>query len=433
MDLLAEASQTIVMVKATGNWQLSSTLEWVEVSPSSGTGNAQVNLKTLANSGTAARKGELIITSGSLSKTLYINQDGRDYPDYYSPPNKEGMREITSLDMASQLGIGWNLGNSLEAIGGETAWGNPRVSPAMIAAVKAAGFSTVRIPVAWSRFTNASQYTIDPAWMARVEEVVGYVLDQEMNVILNMHWDGGWMQPTFAEQAEVNKRLEKMWIQIALHFRDYNDQLLFAGSNEVMVEGDYSTPKAENITVQNGFNQTFVNAIRSTGGRNTYRHLLVQAYNTNIDYAVAHLQLPEDTTEDRLMVEVHYYDPYEFALKETNEVLQWGKNATDSKQTAGWGEEEHAIHQFKKLKQTYVDKGVPVIIGEFGAIAKLDNSAHHEFRTYYIETIVQQMLNHDLVPIYWDNGHTGNYGFGLFDRDQAKTLYPAMIYSLTKH
>lgn len=167
------------------------------------------------------------------------------------------MRDITNLELANEMGIGWNLGDSLAAIGGEMAWGNPKTTKELIGVIKTAGFKSVRIPVAWSKFTNAETFEIDPVWMARVQEVLDYVTDNDMYVVMNIHWDEGWMQPTFAQQNYVNDRLEKMWIQIALNFRDYDDHLLFARTNEVMVDGDYSTSKSEYYQVQNSLNRDY--------------------------------------------------------------------------------------------------------------------------------------------------------------------------------
>ena len=141
-----------------------------------------------------------------------------------------------------------------------------------------------------------------------------------------------------------------MWRQIAIRFRNYDDHLLFAGANEVMVDGDYSTPKTEYYTVQNSFNQTFVSTVRSTGGRNAYRHLVVQGFNTNIDHTINFFKTPIDVIANRLMVEVHYYDPYNFTLNENTTLIQWGKNATDPSKTETWANEAYADGQFQKMK-----------------------------------------------------------------------------------
>src|SRR5215213_244672 len=185
----------------------------------------------------------------------------------------------TAQQVANQITIGWNIGNTLEAQCGETAWGNPAVSQTLINAVKAAGFNAVRIPAAWDCHT--SNGTIDSAWIARVKQVVDYAYNQNMYVVLNIHWDGGWLEehPLYSYQQSVNQKQNNYWTQIANYFKNYNERLLFAGTNEV--HADYNTPTTENNTVQQSFNQTFVNAVRATGGNNASRTLVVQTYNTN--------------------------------------------------------------------------------------------------------------------------------------------------------
>jgi endoglucanase len=150
-----------------------------------------------------------------------------------------GMSNLTSVELAPHMIPGWNIGNSLEATGGETSWGNPLITQRLIDSVKAAGFRAIRIPVAWSKFSDTSAYTIKTEWLNRVKEVVDYVMNDSLYAIINIHWDGGWMQPTYAMQEYVNNRLAVMWEQIALQFREYDHHLLFAGTNEVLVDGNY--------------------------------------------------------------------------------------------------------------------------------------------------------------------------------------------------
>ncbi|MBD8488873.1 cellulase family glycosylhydrolase [Echinicola sp. CAU 1574] len=432
LDYDADGGSKEIALTSNSPWEAQTTVNWLSLQPSSGDGNAMLTFTSTNNAETSPRSTTLEIKAGSITKSVSIYQAAYEpkFPDNYIPADASQMRDISSLELAQEMGLGWNLGNSLEAIGGETAWGNPLVTKSLIDAVKAAGFEAVRIPVAWSKFSDEANYTIDETWMNRVEEVVNYVLDNELYAIINIHWDGGWMQPTYAQQDQVNERLSAMWIQIALHFRNYDDHLLFAGSNEVLVEGEYGTPSPENYMVQNGFNQTFVDAVRSTGGRNTYRNLVVQGYNTNIDHTVNFLEIPEDNTTDRLMVEVHYYDPYEFALDENSMISQWGPNATDPSLTASWGNEAHADSQFLKMKTKFIDQGIPVILGEYGAITKMDFKDHEKYREDYIQYLTQSMVNHGLVPFYWDNGFTGNHGFGLFNRATGETIYEELVQNI---
>ena len=375
----------------------------------------------------------------SLAQTATINEKARHIQSgHYAvadsiPPDTTGMRDLSSVELAKEMVPGWNVGNSLDAIGGETAWGNPKISQRLIDSIRAAGFHAVRIPVAWSNFMDTTTYTIDPALMNRVEEVVNYVLNDSMYAIVNIHWDGGWMQPTYASQVYVNTRLAAMWRQIAIHFRDYDDHLLFAGTNEVMVTGNYGTPTVEYYTVQNSFNQTFLTTVRSTGGRNFYRHLVVQGFNTNINYTVSYFSAPHDVTTNRLMVEVHYYDPYNFTLNSSSSITQWGKNATDPAKTETWANESYADGQFQKMKTKFIDHGYAVILGEYGVIARTNlgspalNAEYAGYRLYYMQYITGSMYRHGLVPIYWDNGYTGNNSLGLFNRSTGARVHSDII------
>jgi len=352
------------------------------------------------------------------------------------PPDTTDMRNIISVELAKEMVPGWNVGNSLEAIGGETAWGNPLISQALMDSIKAAGFNAVRIPVAWSNFSDEAIFTIKQSWLDRVEEVVDYVLRSDMYAIINEHWDNGWIQPTYEDSEYVNNRLAVMWKQIAIHFRDYDDHLLFAGTNEVHVEDNWGAPTKENYTVQNRYNQVFVSTIRATGGRNYYRHLVVQGYVTNINYTMNYFVIPKDVVPNRLMVEVHYYDPYNFTLNESSNITQWGRWATNPSKTETWANESYADNQFNKMKTKFIDKGYAVILGEYGAIARLNlgsaelNAEHAEYRRYYNFYITHSIVSHELVPFYWDNGYTGDHGLGIFNRATGAQVYPDIVKAL---
>jgi endoglucanase len=337
------------------------------------------------------------------------------------------MRNITSLELSKQMSPGWNLGNSLEALPTETSWGNPLTTQALMDAVKAAGFKTVRIPASWKAHADADD-NIDAAWMARVKQVVDYAHNAGLYAIVNIHWDGGWMQPTYAQQTTANARLTKFWKQIATAFKDDDDHLLFAGTNEVMVDGDYGTPTTEYCTVQKGFNQTFVDAVRATGGNNAKRHLVVQAFNTNIDFATTcNATLPSDTAASRLFMEVHYYDPFDFTINDKSSIWQWGSIATDPAATETWANEPYVDVQFQKMKAAFIDKGVPVLLGEYGAMLRTEYDAAGTYRTYWDKVITKSAFQHGLVPVYWDNGYPDNHQMGLFDRASGAQAYPDVI------
>jgi len=414
-------------------WTLTNSADWLTVSGTSGTGMGYVSLVIAENDTEEARTATITVASGSETRMVQIEQSANENSStitYDIAPDPSNMSTMTSVQLTAEMGTGWNLGNTLEAIGGETAWGNPMASKQLVDAVKAAGFKTIRIPVSWSNFSNDATFTINPAWLARVEEVVNYARDNDMYVIMNEHWDGGWMQPTNAQQAYVNNRLAIMWKQVATHFRDYDYHLIFAGSNEVMVDGDYGTPTSEYYTVQNSFNQTFVTAVRATGGRNAYRYLAVQGFNTNIDHTFAFAEIPVDVTPTRLLMEVHYYDPYNFTLNENSTITQWGSIATDPAQTETWANETFVDAQFQKMKTKFVDNGVGVILGEFGAIVRTDIPGSETFRAYYLNYVANSARTHGLVPVYWDNGFIGNHTMALFNRNTGEVVYPDILDAL---
>lgn len=336
-------------------------------------------------------------------------------------------REISGADLAREMSPGWNLGNSMEAIGGETAWGNARTTRQLIQAVKAAGFKSIRIPLAWQQYIDA-QGRIKPEWLARVTEVVGWAREAGLIVMINIHWDGGWMQPTAKHQAEVNRRLALYWTQIAEHFKDHDEGLLFAGTNEVMVDHDYSRPKPEYVKAQNSFNQTFVTTVRATGGHNPRRHLIVQGFNTNIDHTLDFAVLPTDPTPGRLMMEVHFYDPYEFTLNNEGQVWQWGCHATDPKATATWGGEAHVDKQFDRMKARFIDRGVPVILGEYGAVARPSQPGAARYRADWNAYVTRAAHQRGIVPVYWDNGvFNRKEGFAIFDRATGEVLDAGLL------
>lgn len=340
------------------------------------------------------------------------------------------MRDITSLALSKEMSPGWNLGNALEATPDETSWGNAPASQKLMDAVRAAGFRTVRIPVSWTAHADA-HFTIDRAWMKRVTEVVDYALKAGLYVVVNVHWDGGWLQPTHANQAEANAHLARLWTQIVDNFRDYDDHLLFAGTNEVMVTGDYAPPTDEYAGVQNGFNQVFVDTVRASGGNNARRHLVVQGYNTNIDNTVARFRLPADTVPDRLMVEVHDYDPYDFTLNEKSDIWQWGAIAIDPSAMEAWANEAHVDAQFQKMKEHFIDKGIPVILGEYAATPHIGRKGAIRYAAYWDYYMTRSAHQHGLVPVFWDSGALV-HGSGLFDRKTGKPYLPDVVGLIVK-
>jgi aryl-phospho-beta-D-glucosidase BglC (GH1 family) len=323
--------------------------------------------------------------------------------------------------VASQMTIGWNIGNSMEAVGGETAWGNPMVNQQLINSVRAAGFNAVRIPASWDLHADQGTLQINAAWMARVKEVVDYAHGQGMYVILNIHWDGGWLEehPLYSYQQAVNQKQRAYWTQIANTFRNYNERLLFAGTNEV--HADYGTPTTEHITVQQSYNQTFVDAVRATGGNNASRTLVVQTYNTNIWHGLDFFSLPSDTIANRLMVEVHHYDPYDYTLNPSGSCLYWGA-PYPSQGACTWAQEAYHDDLFARVKAEWIDQGVPVMIGEYGVATR--PNLNLPSREYYLEYVNRAAAANGIKTFYWDNGvlPSQTNGFALFNRTSGAVV-----------
>jgi endoglucanase len=417
-----------VTVKMTGSkWTATTDQAWCSLSISSSTSKqADVTISVTANNSFSARTAKVTFTlNNNDTVSVKVSQSALPtIPDYSNPVAADPSGMSSSIQtLAHNINIGWNLGNTMEVPFTETGWGNPITTPQLINGIKAAGFNAIRIPCAWDSYTlDSLSYKINPVWLLRVKQVIDDCYKNNMYVILNIHWDGGWLEnhPQYAYQEKANAKQKAYWQQIAVYFRDYDEHLLFAGTNEV--HHDYNTPSAENIAVQQSYNQTFVNAVRSTGGKNAYRALIVQSYNTNIGYAVSYLKMPDDTASKRLLVEVHYYDPWDFTGDTgSSAVTLWGTSYASFGKISSWGQEDYLKTQFASMKTNFVDKGYPVILGEFGAIrrssltgATLTN--HLASRAYYLGYVTQHAKNYGLVPFYWDNGVTSNGGFGLINR-----------------
>jgi len=389
---------------------------------------ALVLVTACGGSGSSTDPEPIVPDNGSSSSSSSSSAD--IYPDYNSnppPPDDSGMAR-TAPELAEGMGLGWNIGNTLEAIGGETAWGNPMVTEELIQLVKDSGFNAIRIPAAWDQYADQETAEIDRVWLDRVKQVVEYSIERDLYVIVNIHWDGGWLEDSIGSEvrAGINAKQRAYWQQIATHLRDFDERLLFAGTNEPHVEN------AEQMEVLMSYLQTFVSTVRETGGRNAYRTLVVQGPVTDIERTQElWTHMPEDTLADRLMMEVHFYTPYNFALMTEdqswgNRYFYWGDgyhSSTDTEYNAQlWAEEALIDDLMASMKHQFVDQGIPVVLGEYGAIRRSeltgeDLELHLASRAYYIQYVTEQAIANGLLPFYWDNGGTGNHAFALFDRD----------------
>ena len=344
----------------------------------------------------------------------------------------------TASEIAKNMRIGWNIVNSLEVpssdLNAETGWGNPKVNQRLIDSVYNAGFNTIRIPCAWDSHANQSTLIIDTAWLRRVSEVVNYCYVHNMYVIINCHWDGGWLENnvTLAMKDTVNKKQKAYWTQIANYFKGYNEHLLFAGTNEPNVSD------ATGMTVLLSYLQTFIDAVRSTGGNNSSRVLIIQGPSTDIQTTNTLMNtLPTDQINDRLMIEAHYYTPWNFCGLTSdaswgNMFYFWGKDyhsTTNPGRNATWGEESTVESYYQLMKSKFVDKGIPMVLGEYGAIKRTsltgaDLALHIASREYWFQYITNAALRYGMIPFCWDNG--------IFDRNNGAILDQGTLSAIMK-
>ena len=320
---------------------------------------------------------------------------------------------LSSADVVRRMGLGWNLGNTMEACGDwikggavhnyETAWGNPDTTKEMIDAIKAAGFKSIRIPVAWSNMIGADN-TIDKNLTDRVKQIVDWVLADGLIALVNIHWDGGWWAKFPTEPEKSMKRFTRMWSQIAGTFKDYPGTLILESLNEEGCWNDVwnryggaePVKKSQAYGILNNINQTFVDLIRKSGGLNAKRHLLIAGYATDIDLTVDPLFLMPKDPASHLIVSVHYYTPYTFAGLEKDE--SWGKVRTT------WGTDadlKELDSNMEKLRPRFIDQGIPVIMGEYGATLK---NRDPESVRHYMTAIAEKDYKMGMCPMLWDPG-----------------------------
>lgn len=356
-----------------------------------------------------------------------------DSPTTGIPQKEETMSDKTTMEVVQEMGLGINLGNTFESCGSwisdskvsnyETAWGSPIITKEMIQGYKDCGFGVLRVPVAWSNMMQEN-YTIHPDYFARVKEVVGWALESDLYVILNIHWDGGWFEG-FADDAERENcfnKYETMWTQIAGEFKDYSDKLIFESLNEEggweSVWNRYSNQgdKEKSFGILNDMNQKFVDIVRSSGGNNEKRHLLIAGYNTDVELTCDKAFKMPDDPAGRCAVSVHYYTPSTFAILEQD--ADWGKAQTE------WGSERDIAELNKlmdMLKTTFVDNGVPVIIGEYGTST---SNKTPEMVRKYLSSVCEAGYTRGMCPVLWDitGVFYNRYAGGFNDQELLKAL-----------
>ncbi len=385
-----------------------------------------------------------LISCGSITKGTAGNSQNQEQettvpsvevPDVPPLQLAEGEKS-EAQKFVEKMGIGINLGNTMEATGSwvnknggvkayETCWGSPVITKDMIQGYADAGFKTLRIPVAWSNLMK-DDYTIAPELLDRVQQIVDWTLECGMYPLVNEHWDGGWWETFPTNKAECMKKYTRMWTQILERFKDYDERLVLESLNE---EGGWNsvwnrwggtTGKAESFGLLNEINQAFVNLVRSSGGNNETRLLLIAGYQTDIGLTCDPLfKMPADPAY-MCAVSVHYYTPSNFAILEKD--ADWGKCRTT------WGTQKDLSElsaNMKKMKTTFVDKGVPVIIGEYGCPTK---NKEQESIQNYLKYVCLHAYKNGMCPVLWDiqKKGTSEDPFSHYDRRTCKLVDPVV-------
>ena len=308
-----------------------------------------------------------------------------------------------AAEMLENIVVGWNLGNTLDSyngtelgknvgLGSETIWGNPQTSQELIDLVKDSGINAVRVPVTWFNHMD-NNYVIDEAWMDRVQEIVDYVINDDMYCILNVHHDtgtDGWLRASDANLEEDETMFAAIWEQICERFGDYDNHLMFEGFNELLNDkNEWVNPDSRSVEITNELNQLFVDTVRASGGNNAERILVVNTYCAGGNSKVTDgFILPTDTVENSLIVSVHIYQPYSFTAEEAPDVTTWSGNKA--------GLDSYLNNMYT----SFVQKGIPVIIGEFGCVDKDNIEERLSWAKYYMETCRE----YGIKCFWWDNG-----------------------------
>ena len=405
-----------------------------------------VTIAAAANATTSSRSGSVTISCGKESVTVNLTEEA------YSV-STASTTALTPEQVFNAMGPGWNMGNHMDAVSngvsGETIWGNAKCTQATFDNVKKAGFKAVRICTTWTgHIGEAPAYRLEDKWLERVAEIVGYAEKAGLVAIVNTHHDETyWLDISKAynnntQNEKVKDEIFCVWTQIARRFADKGEWLVFESFNEIQDGGwGWSAAFQANPDVQykvlNDWNQVFVNAVRGAGGNNATRWLGIPGYAASPGFTITGLVLPKDyTNANRLMVAVHDYDPYNYTLN-TPLVRQWGHTADKDKRCSD-ADEEGVVAVFDNLKKAYLDKNIPVYLGEMGCSRHADED--FVYQQYYMEYFCKAAADR-LLPMYlWDNGATGvgpekhgyfDHGTGAFVDDKAKTLINLMVKAVT--
>lgn len=363
--------------------------------------------------------------------------------DRYPVSDSEAMKFVRDMK------IGWNLGNTFDATADgsyseasemriETSWCGVETTRDMINEVKNAGFNTVRIPVSWHNHLTDDDFTISKQWLDRVQEVTDYAIKCDMYVILNIHHDidKKYYYPSKECLENSKKYVTAIWKQLGDRFGDYDNRLIFESVNEPRLAGtnyewwlDMSKDECKDaVECVNVLNQTFTDVVRGSGKNNAERYIMVPGYDASADYTLVDgFRLPSDTAKNRMILSVHAYTPYNFALQaatETGSYSDWSVSSEANRK---------AVENFmNKLYERYVSVGIPVVIGEFGA---RDKSVNTQDRTDFASFYIAAARARGMSCCWWDNNAFLGSGenFGLLDRKSLSWKYPDIVLGMMKY
>lgn len=427
LSLSAEGDTSEISIVTNDSWTIANTANtWLVLSQVNGN-SGSIGIKVIATENSTGATRSIILTvksNNGQARRITVSQKPTIYPSYNTSPKAPDATGMSSnaVELAAKMKLGWNIGNTFEAVKNEQGWGSPIITEDYIKFVKQSGFNAIRIPCQWdwSHIDDRKTERVSQAWLTRIKEVVGYCVNNDIYVLLNIHWDGGWLENNISKvkQDSVSAKQKALWEQIATTMRDFDEHLMFASANEPAADN------AEEMEVLTLYHQTFINAVRSTGGRNSYRVLVLQGPGTNMALTSELMRtLPEDQVANRLMVEIHNYSPAQFCLLDKDVdwgkmAYYWGKDYQSSIEPDRnflnewtWGNEEGQLNDFKKIKETFVDKGIPVLLGEYGAYRR-DNSehvpkdleTHNNSIDYWITYVTKQAKTNGIIPFWWDIG-----------------------------
>ncbi|MBR4082162.1 MAG: glycoside hydrolase family 5 protein [Clostridia bacterium] len=373
--------------------------------------------------------------------TVCTAEGGVTVPDItyvkpYEIPDNEAMRFLRSM------GVGWNLGNTFDAtrsgyVSNEMAieweWVGVPTSQEMIRMLKDAGFGTIRIPVSWHNHVD-NDFNISEKWISRVQEVVDWAIALDMHVIINIHHDNEpeFFYPSDEHMETAEKYVRSIWTQVAVRFRDYDHKLIFEALNEPRLKGtdlewvfQTGNPRSqESARCINRLNQVFVDTVRASGGQNADRYLMVPGYAASVDGVTNEFfALPQDTADNRIMVSVHAYTPYSFALED---------GGTDTFAVTNIGQTTEITMFMNRLYKKYIANGVPVVLGEFGA---RDKGGNQQSRVNFTAFYMANAAARNIPCVWWDNnGHRGSGElFGLLNRAKLHWAQPEIVEALIRY